>query len=237
MGRTPRDLAQALAALAQRPTPALVWRSGAERVELSGRVLVNWVEKTAGLLVDELDVTASDLVTVSPVPHWRLVVIALAALRVGARVEFTHHPEPDAVVHAQLETAPDHDAAAQLTLTVAAAALAFACAEPVAEGEVDFCDEVRGMPDVYSGFETPEPEDVALGSGTTHGNLLAAAAAAAPGATPGIVHLPLADGWEDTELLRLLGTVVAGGAVLVTARAEDATPDVLAQERAEPARD
>ena len=111
MGRTPRDLAQALEAVARRPTPALVWRDGSERVELSGRVLVNWVEKAAGLLVDELDVTSSDVVTVSPVPHWRLPVIALAALRAGARVDFTHHPEPDAALHAQLETAPDHDAA------------------------------------------------------------------------------------------------------------------------------
>ena len=46
------------------------------------------------------------------------------------------------------------------------------------------------------------------------------------------MHLPLADGWGDTELLTLLGTVVLGGAVLITASPEDATADVLGQERA-----
>ncbi|RKQ34147.1 TIGR03089 family protein [Kocuria tytonis] len=232
MGRTPRDLAQALAAVAQRPTPALIWRDGAERVELSGRVLVNWVEKSAGLLVDELDVAAGDTVTVSPVPHWRLVVLALAGLRVGARVDFTHHPEPDSVVHAQLETRPDRDAAAQLLLTVADPALAFACSEPVPDGAVDFCDEVRGMPDVYSGFEAPEPSEVALSSGLPHGDLVPAAVAAVPADPTGTLHLPLADGWGEPELLRLLGVIVSGGAVLFTARPEDATADVLAQERA-----
>ena len=232
MGRTPRDLAQALEAVARRPTPALVWRNGSERVELSGRVLVNWVEKAAGLLVDELDVAASDVVTVSPVPHWRLLVIALAALRAGARVDFTHHPEPDAVVHAQLETAPDDDAAAQVLLVVADPALAFACSTPLPDDAVDFCDEVRGMPDVYSGFEVPEPAAQALASGTTHGELLDAAVDAARDAGARTVHLPLPDGWGDHELLRLLGTVVAGGAVLVTASPEDATAEVLAQERA-----
>ncbi|RLY92254.1 hypothetical protein CWC38_11125 [Kocuria tytonicola] len=233
MGRTPRDLAQALGTIARRPTPALVWRDGPERVELSGRVLVNWVEKAAGLLVDELDVTASDLVTVSPVPHWRLVVIALAALRAGARVEFTHHPEPDSVVHAQLETAPDDDAAAQLLLVVAEPALAFACAGPLPDGAVDFCDEARGMPDVYSGFESPDPTEGALASGVAHGTLLDAAVDAAQGSGARTVHLPLTEGWGDAELLRLLGTVAGGGAVLLTARPEDATPEVLAQEQAD----
>lgn len=221
--------------VSERPTPALIWRDGAERVELSGRVLVNWVEKTTGLLVDELDVAASDVVTVSPVPHWRLVVIALAALRAGARVQFTHRPEPDSVVHAHLESAPD-DAAAQLLLVVAGPALAFSCAAPLPDGAVDFADEVRAMPDVYTGFEAPDPSAEALGSGVPHGDLVARALAAAPSAmaeAPGTVHLALTDGWGDAELLTLLGTVVLGGAVLITAGPEDATQDVLRQERAE----
>lgn len=232
MGRTPRDLDEALRQLAERPTPALVWRSGPERVELSGRVLVNWVEKSAGLLADELDVAAGDLVSISPVPHWRLVVLALAALRVGAAVRFTHHPEPDAVLHAHLETHPDDDAAAQLLLIVAEPALAFSCARPVPDGSVDFADEVRAMPDVYSGFETPDPAAAALDSGTTHGALVGAALAASPEVAGTTVLIPLHDGWGDAELLRMLGTVVSGEAVLITAGPEDASADVLAQERA-----
>lgn len=232
MGRTPRDLAEALEALSQRPTPALVWRSGAERVELSGRVLVNWVEKSAGLLAEELDVASGNRVSVSPVPHWRLVVIALAALRVGARVQFTHHPDGKTAVHAHLETHPDHDAAAQVLLTVADPALAFSCAAPVPPGAVDFADEVRGMSDVYSEFENPDPAGTALDSGVTHGELVTQALDAAPAEAGSTVHLPLTEGWGDTHLLQLLGIVLSGGAVLVTARPEDVTADVLAQEHA-----
>ncbi|QMS56642.1 MULTISPECIES: TIGR03089 family protein [Kocuria] len=228
MGRTPNDLAGALAAVSERPTPALVWRDGAERVELSGRVLVNWVEKSAGLLVDELDVTAGDTIRISPAPHWRLVVLSLAALRVGARVEFA--ADADAVLHAHLE---GHDDDASGTeLVVATPALAFACSEPLPEGAVDFCAEVRAQPDVYTGFEEPDPSAGALPSGTTHGQLLGRALETAPQEAVGTVFLPLADGWEETALLTTLGIMVRGGAVLLTAGPQDATEDVLSQERA-----
>lgn len=100
---------------------------------------------------------------------------------------------------------------------------------------MDFADEVRAMPDVYTGFETPDPSAEALGSAVLHGDLVARALATVPSGMaehPATVHLPLADGWGDTELLTLLGTVVLGGAVLITAAPEDATADVLGQERA-----
>ena len=231
MGRTPTDLTQALQTVAERPTPALIWRDGAERVELSGRVLVNWVEKAAGLLVDELDVGASDVLTISPVPHWRLAVLTFAALRAGARVDFTRHPEPDSVVHAYPESHPDDDAAAQTLLVVAEPALAFECSGPLPQGAVDFCDEVRAQPDMYGGLENPEPDSVALPSGLTHAEVLPRALELA-GTDEGTVYLPLTEGWGENAALRTLGIITAGGAVLLTARPEDATAAVLDQERA-----
>lgn len=231
MGRTPTDLAQALQTVAERPTPALIWRDGAERVELSGRVLVNWVEKAAGLLVDELDVGASDVLTISPVPHWRLAVLTFAALRAGARVDFTRHPEPDSVVHAYPESHPDDDAAAQTLLVVAEPALAFECSGPLPKGAVDFCDEVRAQPDMYGGLENPEPDSVALPSGVTHAEVLPRALELA-GTDGGTVYLPLTEGWGENAALRTLGIITAGGAVVLTARPEDATAAVLDQERA-----
>ena len=106
---------------------------------------------------------------------------------------------------------------------------------PLPDGAVDFAVEVRAMPDVYTGFEAPDPSAEALGSAVLPGDLVARALATAPSGMaehPATVHLPLADGWGDTELLTLLGTVVLGGAVLITAAPEDATADVLGQERA-----
>ena len=231
MERTPTDLRRALQTVAERPTPALIWRHGTERVELSGRVLANWVEKAAGLLVDELDVSASDVLTISPVPHWRLAVLTFAALRAGARVDFTHHPEPDSVVHAHLESHPDDDAAAQTLLVVAEPALAFECSGALPEGAVDFCDEVRAQPDVYGGFENPDPDSAALPSGLTHADVVPRALEMV-GAEAATVYLPLADGWTEDAALYTLGVIAAGGAVLLTAHPQDATQDALDQERA-----
>lgn len=119
MRRTPATFAQALAQLSERPTPALIWRNGDERVELSGRVLVNWVEKSASLLVDELDVESGQLITVSPRQHWRLVVLTLAALRVGAAVRFGENSADDAAVHAALEGHLNDGVPAEHVLAVA----------------------------------------------------------------------------------------------------------------------
>lgn len=235
MGRTPDTFPRALARLAERSTPALIWRDGAERVELSGRVLVNWVEKAAGLLVDELDVAAGDPVTVSPRPHWRLVVLALAALRVGATVRFTATPGADAAVHAELESHLGPDVPPGTLLAVAEPALAFACGTELPGGTVDFCEQVRAFPDVYGGFEEPDLTDAALpDAGVSHGELLTAALAAAASWTEGTGYLPLPEGWDAPALLTTLGVMLRGGAVLLAADPVEVTEHVLEQEQAEP---
>src|SRR5660398_217498 len=59
---------------------------GGERIELSGAVLENWVSKTANLLVEEFDAGPGVRVLVDLPPHWRTIVWAFAAWRVGACV-------------------------------------------------------------------------------------------------------------------------------------------------------
>ena len=58
-----------------------------ERVELSARVLANWVAKAANLLQDDLDVTPGSVVRLDLPPHWRTLYWALAVWSVGACVE------------------------------------------------------------------------------------------------------------------------------------------------------
>lgn len=233
MRRTPATFAQALEHISERPTPALIWRDGSERVELSGRVLVNWIEKSASLLVDELDVESGQLITVSALPHWRLVVLTLAALRVGTAVRFTGNCADDAAVHAELEAHLDVDVPAEHILAVASPALAFACEQPVPEPAIDFCAEVRSFPDVYMGMEEPRDADDALPeAGFTHGELLAEAERAASAIGDHTVYLPLSDGWNERALLITLGMLLRGGAVLMAANEADVTPDVLGQEKA-----
>lgn len=82
------------AAVASDPgRPRLTWyAAGGERVELSARVLTNWVAKTANLLLEELldepvgDTLSPGTVRVDLPAHWRSVVWVLAAWSVGVRV-------------------------------------------------------------------------------------------------------------------------------------------------------
>ncbi len=65
--------------------PRLTWYGAdGERVELSGRVLDNWVAKTANLLVDELDVGPGSRVLLHLPLHWRTATWLLATWWVGA---------------------------------------------------------------------------------------------------------------------------------------------------------
>lgn len=233
--RTPSDVPQALALISQRPSPALIWYHQDERVELSGRVLVNWVEKAAGLLVDQLDVEAHSPVTVAPTPHWRQIILSLAALRVGARLQLSPQPVENCVVYSDTESHLDDTVDSEWLLAVAEPALAFECEEPVTEPVVDFCAQVRAFPDHYVGSELPDGSDVALlNANIFHGDLLSVATAAASSVTnpSGTSYLPLNNGWNEHALLTVLGILVAGGAVVVSDTPEAITDSVLAQEMA-----
>ena len=58
-----------------------------ERIELSARVLANWVAKAANLLRDDLDAGPGTVVLLDLPPHWRTLYWAFAAWSVGACVE------------------------------------------------------------------------------------------------------------------------------------------------------
>lgn len=85
----PRDAPGLLRALmASDPgRPRITWYgTDGERVELSARVLDNWVAKTANLLAEELDAGPGSSVRLDLPMHWRTAVWALAAWSVGARL-------------------------------------------------------------------------------------------------------------------------------------------------------
>ena len=58
-----------------------------ERIELSARVLANWVAKAANLLQDDLDVGPARSCVLDLPPHWRTLYWALAVWSVGGCVE------------------------------------------------------------------------------------------------------------------------------------------------------
>ena len=86
-------------------SPRLTWYGpDSERVELSGRVLDNWVAKTSNLLQDELDAEPGMRLRLDLPAHWKSMIWALAAWQLGMETVFdggeaellaTADPAPD----------------------------------------------------------------------------------------------------------------------------------------------
>lgn len=159
------DLAVTLAS--REPTrPRLTWYDDAdgptrgERIELSGRVLANWVAKTANLLSDQLGVERGDVVVLDLPAHWRALYWALAAWRVGAVVSL----EPDAraavVVTDRPQDTPIAPGARVVAVTLPA--LARGWAGRALDGAVDEAADLLSQPDVFEPFDEPDDADEAL---------------------------------------------------------------------------
>ena len=135
-----------------------------ERIELSARVLANWVAKAANLLRDDLDAGPGSVVLLDLPPHWRTLYWAVAAWSVGACVEVPAHrttadagpgPAPAAATNAAADVvvtdAVDVAAAADEAVLVTLAALARSAAGPVPTGVVDEARELATHGDVFDG--------------------------------------------------------------------------------------
>lgn len=109
---TSRTVADLIARVSSDPgRPRITWyATGGERVELSGRVLENWVAKTTNMLVEEFDAAPGTRVLLDLPTHWKQIVWALSVWRAGATLVLEAPAEgPDGEVdNAALgEAAPD----------------------------------------------------------------------------------------------------------------------------------
>jgi uncharacterized protein (TIGR03089 family) len=210
-----------------------------ERIELSARVLANWVAKAANLLRDDLDAGPGTVVLLDLPPHWRTLYWAFAAWSVGACVEVPAHRSPDAgstpgdggvadpddvvsgadvVVTDAVDVAEAADEAVLVTL----AGLARSAGVPVPPGVVDEARELATHGDVFDADDEPDPRDRALkaaGGGALYADLVPA-----PEGGPQRVHTATGD---TAAFLRLaLATWAADGSLVLTRGVPDA--EVLA---------
>ena len=204
-----------------------------ERVELSARVIANWVAKAANLLQDELDAGVGTVVRLDLPPHWRTLYWALAVWSVGACVEVPAHRSggptaegavaPSSVADVVVTDDAATAEAAEEGVLVTLAALARSASGPVGSGVVDEAKEVATHGDVFAPWEEPAPSDAALRNGgtTTFADLV-------PAPEAGRVHTAT----EDTVafLRTALAAWAADGSVVLT-RGTPA-PDVLDSRRA-----
>lgn len=254
----PTSVPRLMDALRPSAHPALLWYGqDGERVELSGRVLDNWAAKTANLWVDELDLQAGDVVALGDEVHWRSLAVALGTWTMGGALRPVA-PSGDGPLPGDRAVAGLVDAGGELPPLLGRApsgarpvvldrpALSLGYRGELPGGDaLDYCAEVRAHADVYLGLEEPDPDGPALWSPAadgpvSHGRLLPDAAERVSGreqvwGRAAAVHVP-GRRMDAEHLLRVLGVLAGGRAVVVTDRAADASdgswPSVLAAENA-----
>lgn len=142
-----------------------------ERIELSGKVLANWVAKAGNALQDEFDAGPGSVVALDlPALHWRTVYWAVAAWSVGATVEVAADGEGSGDAAAELaqhadvlvSTDLEADPGAGELVVVTLAALARSAPSPVPAGGMDEARELATHGDRFTAFATAGADEVAL---------------------------------------------------------------------------
>src|SRR6478736_1513618 len=155
--------------------PRLTWYGpDSERVELSGRVLDNWVAKTSNLLQDELDAEPGMRLRLDLPAHWKSVILALAAWQLGMEVVFA---DAEAELLATADPGPGAAAGGfDAVLAVSLPALAMRWSGELPSGVLDYAAEVRSHGDFFMPHVDPEAERCAIrtadGAVHPHGRLV-----------------------------------------------------------------
>lgn len=222
--------------------PRLTWYGpGGERVELSGRVLGNWLTKAANLLVEEADAGPGTRVVLDLPAHWRAVVWAVGAWMCGAEVVLpAGGPErrvppglAGAVViterpHAVIDAAGREGAAPDLVVAVALPALAMRFPRALPPRALDGAADLMTYPDVLGWLPPLDGAFSAIEGGVTHRELLAWACRVADAQEwpyPARVLVEVSD--TRTALAMSLAAWAGGGSVVLVERGVPG-PDRLA---------
>lgn len=146
--------------------PRLTWYGEAgERVDLSGRVLANWVVKAANLLFSECAAAPGSSVHLSLPAHWRLLVWGLGAWAVGAEVTVgSERVAADVVVTDRPDRWADGAAGDLVAVTLPALAREWPTALPA--GAIDGAAELMGQPDepLFAAAPAPRRPEPAVAS-------------------------------------------------------------------------
>ncbi len=219
-------------------SPRLSWYGpDSERVEFSGRVLDNWVAKTANYLVDELDAEPGTVICLDLPLHWRTFVWLLATWAVGATAVSASDQlagSPSATA-ADIVATTDPVGTQELLAAAKPAPLIVAVALPALQmrwlGELpartlDYSGDVRAHADEFFADDSPAPNDVAWrrnSAATSYEQLLAPEAEPAPetqAPSPQRVLLEVRAGWEAVVPAALKVWAEGGSVVLLDAGVE-----------------
>lgn len=202
--------------------------SRGERIELSGISFANWVDKTAGLLTDEILVERGDrvrltLATTHPA-HWVTLVWVAAAWRARCIVALDRDDEA-AVEVIGPQTLPAGDPE---TVACSLHPFGLGFSTPLPAGVIDYGVEVRTFPDSFTGPQpsSTDPAWVDAGQQLTQADVVA-------GGGNGDRRLvtPAAP-WELVRTALVEPVLGGGSAVVVVGATRDRLAAIAAAERA-----
>jgi uncharacterized protein (TIGR03089 family) len=145
------------------------------RIELSVASYANWVDKTASLLVEELELERGDRLLLDLPMHWLGPVLMGAAWRAGLQLVWEGTAQAVVCGPGSLPTWEDRTADL-VVLATALDPLGQRFADGVPTGVHDLGVEVWSQPDVFLAVDPPGDDDLAL-PGLTQSELWSAAAA------------------------------------------------------------
>lgn len=209
-------------------SPRLTWYGpDHERVELSGRVLDNWVAKTSNLLQDELDAEPGMRLGLDLPAHWKSLIWALAAWQLGMETVFDGG-HADFLVTDSPGPAGTYGA----VIAVALPALAMRWPSELPAGTIDYASEVRSHGDVFMAHADPSASDCAVQghTGERHIHEALLKGFAVPHEEGVRLLVAAADGLE-AALANSLGAWSNGGSVVLVHPDVELTDKLLAAER------
>ncbi|MEP7194563.1 MAG: TIGR03089 family protein [Actinomycetota bacterium] len=134
-----------------------------ERIELSGKVLANWISKAGNALQDEYDLGPGSVVRLALPPHWRALYWAVAVWSVGGTVDCVGGPAIELLIcDDPAGTAATSGPYEGDIVLVTLAALARTHEGPVPARAMDEARELATYGDHFTAAATPSPDDLAL---------------------------------------------------------------------------
>ena len=136
-----------------------------ERIELSARVLSNWVAKAANALQEEYDIEPGSRVLLALPPHWRTAYWALAVWSVGGCVVLDGEEQVDLYVSddpALVDHFVHASGAGAAAILVTLAALARQADVTVSDGVMDEAAQLATYPDQFEPWGEADDDDPAL---------------------------------------------------------------------------
>ena len=184
-----------------------------ERIELSGKVLANWVAKAGNLLQEEYDAGPGTRVGLDlPAEHWRAVYWAFAVWSVGATLVLADTGDVDVLVTADPARVDDAPEAVLVTL----AALARGAGVPTG-GALDEARQLATYGDRFDPWQRAGDDDPALaapGRVATYADLVGPAD---PGERRHVA------GAAADVLVQVAATLAADGSVVLVRDADPAS--------------